>query len=149
MASYPWIRLGNLLRSLRHGADLSQRELADLAAVPHATLARIESGATGDPRLRTVERLIDAAGGALLVVDAVAGVVVPPYPDDDLRDEGDRHFPAHLDVRPVHEAKDWSGAWWAHWYDLEKSHWPGRVPDHTYDMRRRRDWRRAGGHLER
>jgi len=42
---------------LRRRADLSQRELAIKAGVPHQTVSRIESGATPDPRIRTVERL--------------------------------------------------------------------------------------------
>ena len=139
----PRLRLGPVLRALRHCADLSQRELAAQAGVPSATLARIESGATDDPRLRAVERLIGAAGAALIVVDIASGALLRPRPADNLRDEGDRHFPAHFDVRRVREPKDWSGAWWAYWYDIPEPHWPKRLPDYTYDMRRRRDWRRA------
>lgn len=135
--------LGALLRALRHAADLSQRELAAKAGVPAATLARIESGATTNPGLRIVARLLAAAGGALLVVEAATGVPVTPRPYDDVRNEGDRRYPAHLDVRPVRSPKDWSGAWWAYWYDIPEPHWPVRVPDYTYDMRRLRDWRRA------
>lgn len=137
------LRLGPLLRALRHSADLSQRELAAKAGVAPATLARIESGATTDPRLRAVERLVAAAGGALHVVNVATGVPVTPGPGDDLRDEGDRHYPAHLDVRRVHSPKDWWGAWWAHWYDIPEPHWPVPVPDYTYDLRRWRDWRRG------
>ncbi|MET0417539.1 MAG: helix-turn-helix domain-containing protein, partial [Actinoplanes sp.] len=59
--------LGSLLRALRRRADLSQRELAERAGVPQPTLARIESGRAIDPRYRTVERLVRAAGGDLAI----------------------------------------------------------------------------------
>ncbi|SCL57182.1 Acetyltransferase (GNAT) family protein [Micromonospora citrea] len=61
------VDLGAALRSLRRLADLSQRELAELSGVPQATLARIESGRATDPRFRTVERLVRAAGGKVAV----------------------------------------------------------------------------------
>ncbi|MGC4804725.1 GNAT family N-acetyltransferase [Micromonospora sp. DT233] len=59
------VPLGDLLRALRRRADLSQRQLAERSGVPQATLARIEAGRVGDPRFRTVERLVHAAGGRL------------------------------------------------------------------------------------
>ncbi|MFI2665661.1 helix-turn-helix domain-containing protein [Micromonospora carbonacea] len=61
------VDLGGSLRALRRRADLSQRELADLAGVPQATLARIESGRSGDVRFRTMERLVRAAGGRVAI----------------------------------------------------------------------------------
>lgn len=133
--------LGPALRALRHAADLSQRELAAKAAVPLATLARIESGEGHNPQLRTLERLVRSAGGFLAVLDADGAPVRPPA-DDDLRDQGGRHFPAHLIVRQVRSPKDWSGAWWAYWYELPERMWPKRVPPYTYDGRRLRDLRR-------
>jgi GNAT superfamily N-acetyltransferase len=64
-------------------------------------------------------------------------------PHDGLRDGADRRYPAHLDVREVRTLKDWSGAWWAYWYDLPPSRWPLPVPPATYDLDRRyRDRRR-------
>jgi transcriptional regulator with XRE-family HTH domain len=129
------IALGPILRALRNAAGLSQRELAAKARIPPATLARLESGATPDPRLRTVERLIAAAGGEFLVVHAANGDAVSERPGDDLTDEGDRHYPAHLELRPVRSPKDWPGAWWAYWYDLRPEHYPVRVPDYTFDLR--------------
>jgi transcriptional regulator with XRE-family HTH domain len=131
--------LGALLRRVRREADLSQRELAELAGVQQVLVSRIESGKVSNPSFRTLERLVGAAGGRL-GVDLTA---VQPIPHEDRRDEGDRHYPAHLDVRDVNSPKDWGGAWWAYWYPLREKDWPLRVPDATYDLRRdRRDQRR-------
>jgi transcriptional regulator with XRE-family HTH domain len=134
--------LGPLLRALRHAADLSQRELATLAGMRPATVAEIESGANGNPRVRTLERLVVAAGGRIRILGA-HGAEVQAGPHDHLRDEGGRHFPGHLDVRPVRTPRDWSGAWWAPWYTLREEQYPKRVPPWTYDGRDMRDRRRA------
>ncbi|MEU6075922.1 helix-turn-helix transcriptional regulator [Micromonospora sp. NPDC047074] len=151
------IDVGTVLRALRRAADLSQRELAQRAGVPKSTVARIESDPRADPRWRTVERLVLAAGGELGVgirggadqggwPEASGGpgiVAVPPVPHEGRRDEGGRRYPAHLDAREVRTLKDWPGAWWGHWY-VPAEQWPARVPAMTYDVdRRRRDERRV------
>ncbi|MEU5725136.1 GNAT family N-acetyltransferase [Micromonospora sp. NPDC047738] len=152
----PGIDLGDLLRRLRRRADLSQRELAAQARVPQATVARIESGRAIDPRYRTVERLIRAAGGEVQFScheptsgdSTVAGPAGPrqlpaPVPHDELRDQAGRRYPAHLDVWEVREPKDWPGAWWAEWYNLPPEKWPLPLPPATYEMNREyRDRRR-------
>ncbi|MFI6160475.1 GNAT family N-acetyltransferase [Micromonospora haikouensis] len=165
------VDLGGSLRALRRRADLSQRELADLAGVPQATLARIESGRSGDVRFRTVERLVRAAGGRVAIGipgdqpgdqpgdhtcdqpgdDRVPEVVpVPGVPHDGLRDEAGRRYPAHLDAWEVHGPKDWPGAWWAGWWNLPPQHWPRRLPAATYELsRERRDRRRWGERIRR
>ncbi|MGI5147097.1 GNAT family N-acetyltransferase [Plantactinospora sp. CA-294935] len=131
------VDLGGLLRRLRRQADLSQRELAVLAGVPKSTISRIEAGRARDPKFRTVERLVLAAGGAF----GLDGL--PPHPHEHRRDQGGRRYPAHLDVREVYGPKDWPGAWWAHWYTLPPERWPLRVPEATFDLcRDRRDRRR-------
>jgi transcriptional regulator with XRE-family HTH domain len=137
------IDLGVVLRSLRRTADLSQRQLAEAAGVPATTIARIESGRAVDPKFRTVERLARAAGAELTIgqLDEVRPVL--PHPDEELTDAADRHYPAHLDVRPVLTAADWWGAWWVHTSVLPRARWPRESPDHTFDLRRdRRDARR-------
>lgn len=157
------IDLGVTLRALRRRADLSQRQLAELAGVPPSTVARIEAGTARDPKFRTVERLVRTAGGQLAAGAAVpdlapgtvaSGAFAPsplaPVPHEGTRDEGGRNYPAHLDVRAVHEPKDWAGAWWAHWYNLPPERWPLRVPAATYDLSRdRRDRRRWREELRR
>ena len=131
--------LGAVLRAMRRKADLSQRELATLAGVPKSTLSRIEAGPATDPKFRTVERLVLAAGGRLGFGE------LGPDPNEGMRDAAGRHYPAHLDVREVHAPKDWAGAWWAYWHDLPPERWPLPVPDATYDLsrerRNRRRWR--------
>ena len=146
--------LGPALRALRRRADLSQRELAAKAGVPKSTVARIESAAA-DARFDTVERLVRAAGGLLVIGasgDLAAKAVArpAPVPHDEWRDEAGRRYPAHLDVWEVREPKDWPGAWWAEWYNLPPARWPRPMPLATYelnrvyrDRRRRTEWVRA------
>ncbi|WP_431935995.1 helix-turn-helix domain-containing protein [Micromonospora sp. RP3T] len=137
--------LGGLLRRLRRRADLSQRELAERAGLPQSTVARIESGRGTDPRYRTVERLVRAAGGRI-GVEFEPGYDDPeakPPPDDGMRDRAGRRYPAHLDVWEVHEPRDWPGAWWAEWYSLPPGLWPLPLPPASYRLNRNyRDERR-------
>ncbi|MFF3853748.1 GNAT family N-acetyltransferase [Micromonospora sp. NPDC002575] len=151
--------LGGLLRALRRRADLSQRQLAERAGVPQATLARIESGRAADPHFRTVERLVRAAGGRLVIGAPDAHgpdglpdgpVAVPGVPHDGLRDEAGRRYPAHLDAWEVHDPKDWPGAWWAQWWKLPPERFPRPVPAATYELsRRHRDQRRWADRIRR
>ncbi|MFG3703433.1 GNAT family N-acetyltransferase [Micromonospora sp. NPDC047670] len=164
------VDLGAALRSLRRRADLSQRELAELSGVPQATLARIESGRAMDPRFRTVERLVRAAGGKVAVgavgraetADGPAAVphdepsaappdgLLPVVPHDGLRDAAGRRYPAHLDAWEVREPKDWPGAWWANWYNLPPPLWPLPLPAATYQRNRaHRDRRRWAAEIRR
>ncbi|MGW4501812.1 GNAT family N-acetyltransferase [Micromonospora sp. NPDC004336] len=162
------VDLGAALRSLRRLADLSQRELAELSGVPQATLARIESGRATDPRFRTVERLVRAAGGKVAVNGAGrtdndydnhndnsddnenAGEPLPAVPHDGLRDVAGRRYPAHLDAWEVREPRDWPGAWWANWYNLPPPLWPLPVPAATYERNRAyRDKRRWAAEIRR
>jgi transcriptional regulator with XRE-family HTH domain len=132
-------QLDSVLRAARRRADVSQRQLAVLAGVPVSTVARLESERGADPRLRTLERCLEAMGLRLAVVtadDDAAELAIDPV-DGQLRNAADRRYPAHLDVRPVKVEADWWGAWWG--YDIPRRLWPMKPPDHTYDLRR--DWR--------
>lgn len=91
------------LRALRWRADLSQRELAANSEVPAGTVARLESGVAADPKLRTVERLVRAAGARLAILD-LDGSEPVPLATDGLRDDAGRRYPAHLDPAPT--------TWW-------------------------------------
>ncbi|QLQ38997.2 helix-turn-helix domain-containing protein [Micromonospora robiginosa] len=160
----PELDLGDLLRRLRRRADLSQRELAERAGLAQSAVARIESGRATDPRYRTVERLVRAAGAGIRVKvepvpDTRATAPTEPMPEsmprpmprpepgavphDDMRDQAGRRYPAHLDVWEVREPRDWPGAWWAEWYTLPPRSWPLPVPPASYRLNRdSRDERR-------
>lgn len=104
-------RLADYVTALRRRADLSQRELAALAGVPASTVARLESGATTDPRLSTMAKLA-AAAGHRLVIAADNDELLTPEPElrGRCRDLRGRRLPAHLDVAPAVE--DWLRPWW-------------------------------------
>jgi predicted transcriptional regulator len=57
---------GRMLRRARRKAGLTQRQLAAKAGIPQETIARIEAGRV-DPRLRTLDRLLEACGYGLEV----------------------------------------------------------------------------------
>jgi transcriptional regulator with XRE-family HTH domain len=93
------IDLAAVLRAVRRDGDLSQRQLAERASVPVSTVARIESGAITEPRFRTVERLVKAAGAEISIRTGTDDGSVPEaVPHEQLTDAAGRHYPAHLDV---------------------------------------------------
>jgi predicted transcriptional regulator len=53
-----------MVRHARLGAGLTQRQLAAKAGIPQETIARIEAGRV-DPRLGTVDRLLEGCGFGL------------------------------------------------------------------------------------
>ena len=55
---------GRMLRDGRRHAGLTQRELAGKAGIPQETIARIERG-RADPRVKTLDRLLEACGYGL------------------------------------------------------------------------------------
>ncbi|MEU5939561.1 helix-turn-helix transcriptional regulator [Micromonospora sp. NPDC047548] len=70
--------LGRTVRAMRRRADLSQRELAERSGVPQATIARIESGRATDPRFRTIEAIVGAVAGRIMISVPPAGGAVAP-----------------------------------------------------------------------
>ena len=104
-------RLADYVTALRRRADLSQRDLAARAGVPASTIARLESGATTDPRLSTMAKLT-AAAGHRLVIAADDDELLTPEPElrGRCRDLRGRRLPAHLDVAPAMD--DWLRPWW-------------------------------------
>jgi transcriptional regulator with XRE-family HTH domain len=134
--------LGVLLRGLRRAADFSQRELANRSGVPLSTISRLEAGKRIDALFSTVVRLARAAGAQVLVADA-DGNPVPEIPHEQLSDDVGRHYPAHLDVRPVRTDADWWGCWWSAWYSLGPERWAHLAPLYSFDLSREsRDYRR-------
>ncbi|MGY1738322.1 helix-turn-helix domain-containing protein [Geodermatophilus sp. SYSU D00684] len=103
--------LAGVLRRIRRTADLSQRELAGAVGLSKSTVAAIEAGTRGLDA-RALARLAAVAGLRLALLDA-EGREVAPMDGAAVRDEGDRHFPAHLDTRHGDDG------WWhgPHRYD--------------------------------
>lgn len=110
--------LGTALRALRRAADLSQRELAELAGVPKSTVTRLEAGTITNPAFRTIEQLVAAAGGSMAISPPEPAEAKPlladlvhdwendraqrAVPHEDLRDRAGRRYPAHLDARATY-----------------------------------------------
>jgi transcriptional regulator with XRE-family HTH domain len=115
------------LRAARRTRRVSQRQLAEYAAVPRQTLDRIEAGHS-DPRVATLEKLLDAIGFQLAVCNA-HGRILKIDPDrEQLVDWSGRHFPPHWEVRPAGEYP-W-GHWWGWW--RRDPNVRNKNPTHTY-----------------
>jgi transcriptional regulator with XRE-family HTH domain len=134
IGAYP---VPGLLRRARRLADLSQHQLAKRAKVPQSTVARIESGKLA-PSLKLFQRLLDAAGLSLVVVDNEGHVVQPMRESDDTRGGGGRRYPSHLDT--ILDPR--SGEWWGDSYGL------ARPPETFWRNRRERDAMRARSEYE-
>ena len=55
---------GRMVREARQRVNLTQRQLSTKAGIPQETIARIERG-RADPRIGTVDRLLEACGYGL------------------------------------------------------------------------------------
>lgn len=55
---------GRMVRDARRRAGLTQRQLSAKAGIPQETIARIERGRV-DPRVMTIDRLLEACGHGL------------------------------------------------------------------------------------
>jgi len=98
-----------LLRAVRRVRIVSQRELADLAGVRRSTISRIESGETRRPSFELIDRIVRAAGFALVIATVHDQLLEL---DDELcrlRDRGGRRYPAHL---PMFKVKFGGYPWW-------------------------------------
>ena len=128
-----WFTAGDYLRKVRRVADLSQRQAARAAKLPRSAVERIESGRL-DPRVGQLQQAFDLVCWSLVVVNAEGRVVMPLREfDGDLRDGGERHFPAHFDVILDPER----GEWWGDQFGLAR-------PPETYTRSRaKRDEQRA------
>jgi hypothetical protein len=122
------------VRAARALADLSQRELAIRAGLPHHVVAKAEAAPRYAEVVSQFASLLEAAGLHLIVVDEEGREVAPESLQQAQRvDRGRRRFPAHLDVR---EGKD---DWWGDGWPM----FQGKTPEYTFDRSRGyRDWRR-------
>jgi transcriptional regulator with XRE-family HTH domain len=113
-----------VMRRIRRGADLSQRELAQRIGISKSAVARIESGLVGLD-VRILARAAALAGLRLALVDE-SGEEVPGMTAGAVRDRANRRFPAHLDTRYSEED------WWhgPHRYERDQ-------PWYTFDRDRR------------
>lgn len=75
---------GNLVRSARHRAGMSQRAMAARAGTSQSVVARVETGVT-DPTFETARRLLAAAG-----VQVVCRLDPEPILDTHMLDDVDR-----------------------------------------------------------
>ena len=55
----------NYLNALKNKGNFTAKEIEKLSGIPEATIRKILSGETADPRFDTVERLVSAMGGSL------------------------------------------------------------------------------------
>lgn len=123
-----------LLRWIRRELDLSQRDLAQMIGVSHSTIGRLETGAQR-MSLDLFEIVLDLMGWSLR--DALAGEAQPAMSsmtvEDEVRDNGGRLYPAHLDVHLPCETP--------HWWHLAPRYGRKR-PRADFEMRERRNLRR-------
>lgn len=129
--------VAGLVRSVRRRADLSQRELARVAGLHHATVSRIEAGRL-TPSLGVLLKILDVAEFRLAVVDREGRVVKPMRDREDLHDGAGRRYPSHLDTIVDPRV----GEWWADVYGL------ARPPETFYRDRLRRDVQRRRSQWE-
>ena len=59
------------LKSLKAKGNLSWQDISNASGLPEATIRKIFSGETADPRFETVVRLVSAMGGSLAKIDDI------------------------------------------------------------------------------
>jgi transcriptional regulator with XRE-family HTH domain len=130
------------VRAIRRYRNLSTRELAELSGVPKTTINRIETERTV-PRLDTFLALLGASGLEFALLDERGVALVVDDDHDQLRDRGERRFPAHLftfktpELTSIHYRN-----WWG--WDRIAFGVPGEfVPEYTFRRRGPRTRRAA------
>jgi transcriptional regulator with XRE-family HTH domain len=115
------------LRAARRARRVSQRQLAEYAGVPRQTVERIEAG-RADPRVSTLETVLQAIGLQLAVCNAQGRVIKIDPEREQLVDWSGRHFPAHCEVAPAGTYP--FGDWWGWW--RKDPNVRNKNPTHTY-----------------
>jgi transcriptional regulator with XRE-family HTH domain len=118
-----------LLRAIRRDQKLSQRELAELVGVPRSTVDRIESERMQRPGFVLIERILEASGYHLRVMDTWGEELDPVEHWEGTWDRGGRRFPAHLQLLPVH---DMDNRYWWGWFRIAFQDHADTVPEWTY-----------------
>ena len=59
------------MKSLKAKGNLSWQDISNASGLPEATIRKIFSGETADPRFETVVRLVSAMGGSLAKIDDI------------------------------------------------------------------------------
>lgn len=120
--------IAGIVRTVRRRVDMSQRQLAAHIKVSSSTISRVEAGSL-TPSLEVFLRILAAAELMLVVTDSDGKVVRPMRIWDDVRDGGEKRFPAHLDLILDPDPGDW----WADEFGL------ARPPETYHRSRQRRD----------
>jgi transcriptional regulator with XRE-family HTH domain len=113
------------LRRIRRLANLSQRELASLAALSASAVAHAEAG-TRDLPVASLARAAALAGLRLALLDGGGREVAAMVPNP-VRDHAGRRFPAHFDTVPSEER------WWRYEHRFDRPR-----PSYTFDRSRER-----------
>ena len=70
------------LKYLKVNGGFSWHDIASASGLPEATIRKIFSGETADPRFDTVVRIVSAMGGSLDKINAIEKVENVEIPDD-------------------------------------------------------------------
>ena len=70
------------LKYLKTNGNFSWHDISDASGLPEATIRKIFSGETADPRFETVVRLVSAMGGSLDKINAIERIEKTEIPED-------------------------------------------------------------------
>ena len=66
------------LKELKKSSGMTTKQISDATKIPESTIKRIFSGATNDPSVSTIHRIVIALGGSLDYILADTNVVLSP-----------------------------------------------------------------------
>lgn len=86
------------LKYLKTNGNFSWNDISSASGLPEATIRKIFSGETADPRFETVVRLVSAMGGSLDKINAIEKV-------DKIEKNEDSQMKALIAVKEVYEER--------------------------------------------
>ena len=86
------------LKSLKQSGNLSWQDISKASGLPEATIRKIFSGETADPRFETVVRLVSAMGGSL-------GKINDIDKKENIDKDEDSHINSLIAVKEVYEER--------------------------------------------